>query len=189
MSDKRLTRIEKKLAKLARQQDRFCSELAALRDADAPAPRGADPEEVLGFLDQFRAGEVLGEASAGAWIAVCQTDCVRGGLRTVQMREGIHARLLEERIKELGGTPQHELPEEIQSAAMNDAGDPDKSDALKLKEFVARIPDVDLALAPIHDLAARLGHDPETQSLLRTIAQDERSTLEWFREACQLLNG
>jgi len=72
---------------------------------------------------------------------------------------------------------------------MRDAADPDKPDARKVQEFVARFPDLDLVLAPIHDLAARLDHDPETQALLRTIAQDERSTLEWFHEACQLLNG
>ena len=49
--------------------------------------------------------------------------------------------------------------------------------------------DADKALQPIFELANRLDDDPETQSLLRTIAQDERSTLEWFGEACQLLNG
>ena len=41
---------------------------------------------------------------------------------------------------------------------------------------------------PIYDLANRLDHDQETQSLLRTIAQDERSTLEFLAEACALLN-
>jgi hypothetical protein len=38
-------------------------------------------------------------------------------------------------------------------------------------------------------MADRLDDDPETQSLLRTIAQDERSTLEFFQQACQLLNS
>jgi hypothetical protein len=47
--------------------------------------------------------------------------------------------------------------------------------------------DVDKALQPIYDVANRLDHDPETQSLLRTIAQDERSTLEFINEACELL--
>ena len=37
------------------------------------------------------------------------------------------------------------------------------------------------SIAPIDD-------DPETQSLLRTIAQDERSTLEFFQQACKLLS-
>ena len=44
------------------------------------------------------------------------------------------------------------------------------------------------ALKPIFDLADRLDDDQETQSLLRTIAADERSTLEFFHEACALLN-
>ena len=145
-------------------------------------------DEVIGFLDQFRAGEALGETSFGAWIAVSDTACLRGGLRTVQQREGMHARLLEQRIKELGGTCSAEVPEAIYNAAMEQSGSREKSDAQKLQEFVARFPDCDAALKPIFDLADRLDDDPETQSLLRTIAQDERSTLEFLSEACQLLN-
>ena len=145
-------------------------------------------EEVLSFLDQFRAGEALGETSLGAWIAVSTTDCLRGGLRTVQQREGMHARLLAERIKELGGSISYEIPESLHDTVMVDAGNADKSDADKVKEFVTRFPDPDKALAPIFALADRLDDDQETQFLLRTIAQDERSTLEFFADACKLLS-
>ena len=141
------------------------------------------------FLDGFRAGEALGEATLGEWISVCTTDCLRGGLRTVAQREGMHARLLEERILELGGKPKSETPKEIREAAMKQSGSTEKSDAQKLSEFVARFPDVDAALKPIHDFADRLDADQETQFLLRTIAQDERSTLEFLNEACSLLNA
>ncbi len=48
--------------------------------------------------------------------------------------------------------------------------------------------DPEAALKPIDDLADRLDHDQETQSLLRTIARDERSTLEFLTETCALLN-
>jgi hypothetical protein len=47
---------------------------------------------------------------------------------------------------------------------------------------------VDAALKPIFDRADRLDADPETQSLLRAIAQHERSTLESLREACALFD-
>jgi hypothetical protein len=151
--------------------------------------QGPTRDEVIAFLDQFRAGEALGEASLGAWVAVCATPCLRGGLRTVTTREGSHARLLAERIKELGGSPSYEIPEAVHDAAMQGAGGTDKSDAEKVKEFVERFPDIDATLAPIHQLADRLDADQETQFLLRTIAQDERSTLEFFRDACALLNG
>jgi hypothetical protein len=46
----------------------------------------------------------------------------------------------------------------------------------------------DAALRPIFDRADRLDRDQVTQSLLRTIARDERSTLESLREACALLD-
>ena len=114
------------------------------------------------------------------------TACLRGGLRTVQMREGMHARLLEQRIKELGGSPSFEIPEAIHRKVMESVGDPDKSDAQKVLEFTQQFPDIDQALAKIYQHADTA--DEETQSLLRTIAQDERSTLEFLCEACGQLN-
>ncbi|MFP6606001.1 MAG: hypothetical protein VCC19_05450, partial [Myxococcota bacterium] len=146
-------------------------------------------EALISFLDQFRAGEALGEASLGAWIEVSDVACVKGGLRTVQQREGMHARLLEARLKELGATPTFEVPQVVYDQTMQSAGDPNKSDPEKVADFVKQFPDVDAAIQPILDIADKLDHDPETQFMLRTIAQDERSTLEFLQDACQLLNG
>lgn len=191
MSEKALQRIEKALENLAKQQDTICSELGALRsrvEEQAPS-KAAGTEEVIRFLDQFRAGEALGEVSTGAWIAVSDVDCVRGGLRVVQQREGMHARLLAERIKQLGGSCSYEIPDAIHAAAMADVADSSKGDAKKVLAFVQRFGDAEKALRPIFQLADRLDGDPETQSLLRTIAQDERSTIEFFNDACALLNG
>ena len=187
-TDKRLSKIEKSLEKLADQQAEMCAQVAQLASGlDSKGSATIGNAELIGFLDQFRAGEALGEASLGAWIAVSDTECLRGGLRTVQMREGMHARLLEQRIKELGGSPSFELPEAVYNAAMTGAGDADKGDAQKVLEFTQQFPDIDKALAKIYEHADRA--DEETQSLLRTIAQDERSTLEFLAEACQQLNG
>ena len=72
---------------------------------------------------------------------------------------------------------------------MKDSADATKGDAAKVLGFVERFGDADKALRPIFELAERLDHDPETQSLLRTIAQDERSTIEFFNDACAQLNG
>jgi hypothetical protein len=47
---------------------------------------------------------------------------------------------------------------------MQGSASTDKSDAEKLGEFVARFPDVEAALAPIHTLADRLEADPESPS-------------------------
>jgi len=193
---KRLRRIEKSLAALAERQEAMCAEIAKLAtrlDGGDPAPAAAAPgasvEETIRFLDQFRAGEALGEASLGAWIEASDVACVKGGLRTVQQREGFHARLLEQRIKELGGSCQAEVPQAVFEATMQGASSRETGDVAKIRAFVSRFPDVERAIAPITDLADRLGHDPETQSLLRTIAQDERATLEWFSEACRALSS
>ena len=188
-----LSRIEQAIQALSETQTEICAELTRLTErleSIAPKPSGSSVsrEELIKFLDGFRAAEALGETSLGAWIDVCTTDCVRGGLRTVQMREGMHARLLEQRIKELGGSPTSEIPEAVYKKVMEQAGTQEKTDAQKVLEFVQRFPDIDPALQPIYDMADRLDHDPETQFLLRTIAQDERSTLQFLQEACALLN-
>ena len=94
-----------------------------------------------------------------------------------------------ERKADSGGSPTAEVPQAIYAVAMESLASTDKTDIQKLQEFISRFPDIDVALKPIHDLADRLDHDPETQSLLRTIVQDERSTLEFLNEACQQLSA
>jgi hypothetical protein len=189
MSTAALKRIEKCLEELSEQQAQVCERLAALEKSLAPAKSGksASKKELMRFLDGFRAGEALGEASLGAWIEVCTTDAVRGALRTVQQREGMHARLLEARLKELGGAPKAEIPEKQYEQAMRAVGTTDKSDAEKLLEFTQRFPDPDAAIKPILDMAARA--DAETGALLRTIAQDERATLVCLGELCAELSA
>ncbi len=182
-----LERIEKRLVGIGARQDEICARLERLETGRGQA--GVSPDALASFLDQFRAGEALGEASLGAWIAVSDLACVKGGLRTVQQREGMHARLLEARMKELGATPSFQIPDSVQEKVMADAADPGKPDARKVADFCARFPDIDAALKPIHDMVAKLDADPETQFLLQTIAQDERSTLEFFQQANELLSS
>ena len=146
-------------------------------------PGSLPRERVIAILDQFRAGEALGELSLGAWIAVCKDSELRGALRTVQLREASHARLLGERIKELGGAPHFEIPEPIYRQVMTESASIAIGDAEKVHAFVARFRDPARALAPIHAVADRLDGDAETRSLLRAIAQDERATLELFYAA------
>ena len=185
---KDLKKIEKALGKISQQQEEILTRLERL-EAETPPAESMPREALISFLDQFRAGEALGEASLGAWIEVSNTACVKGGLRTVQQREGMHARLLEARLKELGAAPSFEVPEAIYDQTMKSAGDLEKSDPEKIADFVKQFPDVDAAIQPILDIADKLDSDPETQFMLRTIAQDERSTLEFLHDACQLLNG
>ncbi len=191
MSDVSLKRIEKSLALLGETQTEICERIARLETRIASLPGGgcATREEVIGFLDQFRAGEALGEASIGAWAAVCQDPCLRGGLRTIAQREGFHSRLLEERLKELGGSPSHQIPEDVYEKSMRDLGTAERTDAEKLQGFLAQFPDPDALLKPIEALADRMLDDAETQSLVRTILQDERSTRTWLCQACEQLSA
>lgn len=189
MSDTVLKRIEKGINQLAAQQEAICERLEALEGRVSKAVGGAAAkEEVIQLLDGFRAGEALGAASIGAWIEVCTTDCVRGALRTIAQREAMHARLLEERLRELGAEPSFEFPAADVELAMKGLGSTEQSDAQKLLEFAQKYPDADTLLQPICDVADRLDHDQETQWLLRSIVQDERSTLALVHEACAILN-
>ena len=195
-NEKILMRLEETLAHVVRQQEAICAELVGMRErVDVLAERrsasgtGAPARaELLRFLDRFRAGEALGEATAKAWIEVSNVACVKGGLHVVAQREGMHARLLDACIRAHGGTPRYELPEAVCSEAMKRISDRSRGDAAKVLEFVQRTGEAEKALEPIYKMADRLDGDPETQALLRTIAQDERSTLEFFTQACQLLN-
>jgi hypothetical protein len=168
-TEKFLARLEEMLSQVVRQQEAICAELVSMRERvdglaeprSTPATGAPARAELLRFLDRFRAGEALGAATTQAWIAVSDVACVKGGLHVVAEREGMHARLLDACLRAHGGTPRYEIPEAVCDAAMK----------------------------PIYDMADRLDDDPETQALLRTIAQDERSTLEFFQQACKLLNS
>jgi len=196
-TEKFLLRLEETLAHVVRQQEAICSELVGMRErVDALAerrgvPANGAPEkgELLRFLDRFRAGEALGAATTKAWIEVSDVACVKGGLHVVAEREAMHARLLEGCLRAHGGTPRYELPETVRTEAMQRIADRARGDAAKVLEFVQRTGDAEKALEPIYKMADRLDGDPETQALLRTIAQDERSTLEFFQQACKLLNS
>jgi len=184
MSRETLERIEKAIGSLA-------AEVACLREGLEAMRGGAGPmtaREILSFLDGYRAGEALGEAAFGGWVAACRDECLRGGLRVAQLREGSHARLLEARLKELGGSPRAELPESAQELFYDVLVSTEKTDAEKLQCFFAQV-DVDSLLRQLSEKADRMGRDLETQSLVRAIIEDERATLTFLRTACEQLAG
>ena len=144
--------------------------------------------EIIEFLDGYRVAEATAAAGFGAWIATSDTECLRGGLRMVQLREAAHAKLFEERIKELGGSPKAEASEELEAFLIGMLGDPDKSDAEKLQAFAAQAGDPKV-IEQLEGFAARMGGDEETQFLLRAVIQDERASVEFLHQACELLCG
>lgn len=186
MSQAAINRIEKLVSKLCDQQGEIVDRLARL-EARLPEPPTDPKAAVVGFLDGFRAFEELGEASFGAWIETCTTDRLKGALRTIQMREGGHARLLAQRLKELGATQSFEVPEAVAGETMECLGSTTRSDAAKLIELKNKYTDVASVIDPITQFADRLDDDPLTQSLLRSIADDERATLVCLFAACDEL--
>lgn len=188
MSDKQLARIEQLLARIDETQATLCEKLEHL-ERRAAGSGDATCEETVAFLDQFRANEAAAANWIGAWIENSDVACLRGGLRTVQQREMMHAELLENRVKELGGKCSFELPAADRKRYLETYGGTECSDAEKVKALVAEVGEVDAFLKPFEDFANRLDSDPETQFLLRTILQDERSTVQFLNDACALLNG
>jgi hypothetical protein len=181
-TDEALGRIEQTLGAL-------CAEVAAIRqrvEALDGGRGGMQTSEIIEFLDHYRAAEAMAAAGFGAWLAQSGTACLRGGLRVVQLREAAHARLFEERIKELGGSPKAELPQEAEDLLLGLLGDGTKSDAEKLQVFLSRAGDPKV-IEQLESQAARMDGDQETQSLLRAVIEDERASLALLRQACDLL--
>ncbi len=169
----------------------LCEEVGAIRTRLDSLDGGNGPmstPEIIEFLDGYRVAEATAAAGFGAWIATSSTECLRGGLRMVQLREAAHAKLFEERIKELGGSPKAEASEELEAFLIGMLGDPDKSDAEKLQAFAAQAGDPKV-IEQLEGFAARMGGDEETQFLLRAVIQDERASVEFLHQACELLCG
>lgn len=173
-----LTRDQKALrAEVARLSSRLSLHLSSsLGETRTDEPIA----QILSFLDRLSSLEAAGEIAFGAWIESCEDDRLRGGLRTIQMRESIHARLLADRIKALGGSIGWSGGHDQTLAILELLGSSVLRDDEKLRELVSLYPDIDSTLAPLLGMAERLGADHETRALLETIAADERSTLEFL---------
>ena len=183
-SQKALARIEQAIAGL-------CDEVVAIRQRLDSLDGGNGPmssAEIIEFLDGYRVAEATAAAGFGAWIATSDTACLRGGLRVVQLREASHAKLFEERIKELGGSPKAEASEDLESFLLGTLGDAELSDGEKLLTFVDKAGDPKV-LTQLEGYAARMDADQESQFLLRAVIEDERASLAFLNQAGELING
>jgi hypothetical protein len=52
----------------------------------------SEHEAVMKFLETVSAAETNGGDTVRAWLEVCSTDCIRGGLKMVAERESYHGR-------------------------------------------------------------------------------------------------
>jgi bacterioferritin (cytochrome b1) len=149
---------------------------------------GSEREMIMELLDEFRCRENFAAEYLDRWIAVSDQECARGGLRVVQQREAYHARVLEDRLRELGGTPQCTVPAERRDKDLALYASAEKTDAEKLLALAGRITDPAQTLKYITDVIDQIQEDQQSKELLRSLVQDEMSSITWLKEACALLN-
>lgn len=130
-------------------------------------------DEIIAFFDGYRAAEATGAVLFQGWAASSKNEALRGALRVMELREHSHAQLLEQRVRELGGTPSHQQDVAEFFAFLTS---PTIGDAAKAQDFVSKAPPEQI-VSYFSVYADRMGADPESQSLLRAIIEDERATL------------
>ena len=145
-------------------------------------------EMIMHLLDEFRCAENFAADYLNRWVAVSDQECARGGLRVVQQREAYHAQLLEARLRELGGIPQCTVPTEQREKELAFYGSAEKNDAEKLRAIESLIANPTQALKFITDVIDQIQEDQQSKELLRSLVQDEMSSITWLKEACALLN-
>ncbi|MGH8112613.1 MAG: hypothetical protein ACREPL_11940 [Rhodanobacteraceae bacterium] len=145
-----------------------------------PAADARERARVIDLLQSYRASESLNARYCGMWAQVTVNERMRGGLRTVQAREGTHARLMRERLKELGETQFVQVPQAQQARAVAFFASSSRSDLKKLSVLKSMMDDFDAYFRSLVDDIESIRGDSCTQELLRTIIDDERATTLWF---------
>ena len=148
-----------------------------------------EKEMIVALLDEYRCAENFAAEYLGSWNAVSDQDCVKGGLRVIERREAYHAKLLEDRLRELGGAPQCTPTAAQRNKEMAVYAAKDKTDAEKLQYVADQITDLPKALSFITDVIDQIQEDQQTKELLRSLVQDEMSSAQWLLEAHQLMGG
>ena len=146
-------------------------------------------EMILHLMDEFRCGENFAAEYLCKWIEASDQECVKGGLRAVQQREAYHAQILEARLRELGGAPQCTVPQERRDKEMPFYSSRETKDAEKLLSIASRLSDPAAVLKPLTDAIAQIQDDQQSKELLRSLVDDEMSSIKWIVEACQTLNA
>ena len=147
-----------------------------------------EKELVLAVLDEFRCGENFAAEYLNRWVEVSDQECVKGGLRVVQQREAYHAQILEERLRELGGSPQCTVPDERREKDMSFFASTDSNDLEKLQSIAAQLKDPVEILKPLTDAIDQIQDDQHSKELLGSLVDDEMSSVKWLMGACETLS-
>lgn len=145
-------------------------------------------EMILRVLDDFRCTEAFGAEYVPLWLRTSDQDLVQGGLRVVGEREAFHARLMEDRLRELGGVPRCQIPADVRKRKLAFYASTKLNDGGKLRDEAAEIGDPAQALRRYTDVVDQIRDDVVTKQLLHWILQDELNTIRWVMETAAMLN-
>jgi hypothetical protein len=148
----------------------------------------SEREAVAAMLDRFRAGEANGETAFNAWSKQVNTDCIRSGIRMICEREAYHARIFEQRMRDLGIECQAQVNDASRKITET-LSDQSVTDKQKLLYISGLAPDPEAFFKPVLEFVDNIKDDLETKELFKLYVQDELSSAKWLLYACEALNG
>ena len=147
-----------------------------------------EQERILHLLDTYSTTEGFVAQYLPKWIDVSPNQKVQGGLRTVQGREALHARLMKKRLRELDGDSDATIPQARKDNEVPFFSSADHSDVEKLKVLSELFGDGEAFLRPVMELADGIKEDLLTAELLRTILDNEMESITWVQEMYRVLS-
>jgi hypothetical protein len=145
-------------------------------------------DAIVAYLQRVRNGEAAGAQALARWAEVCQTDCMRSGLRTIAEREAYHVRVIERKLSDLGAQCEAARDPEIDKFVAKQS-DPNVSDLDKLRTIVSSFGKPEDIVKPIYEFVDLIKEDLDAKELLALWAEDEYSSLKWFVHAFTALGG
>ena len=146
-------------------------------------------ERILHLLDTYSTTEGFVAQYIPKWIEVSPNETVQGGLRTVQGREALHARLMKKRLRELGGDSVATIPEERRQNEVPFFSSPDRTDVEKLKALSDLFGDGGAFLSAVSDVIDHIAEDLLTKEMLRTILDNEMESIDWVQGMYRTLSA
>jgi hypothetical protein len=146
-------------------------------------------ERILHLLDTYNTTEAFVAQYLPKWIEVSPSETVQGGLRTVQGREALHARLMKKRLMELKGSSEATIPEIRREKEVPFFSSPDHSDVEKLKVLSDLFGDGEAFLSPVMEVANSIEDDLLTAEMLRTILDNEMESITWVQQMYRVMSA
>lgn len=142
--------------------------------------RPSEQERIMHLLDEYRCSEGFVAEYLGRWIELSGDEALKGGLRTIREREAAHSRLLEARLRALGGEPQATISPERREQVWSLFASAEKTDLEKLQTLAVLFADPPDFMKPVTDLVEQIQEDQQSRELLRTIVDDEWASISWL---------